>query len=93
MFIFFLFREVTSTRTMEENICPIVGQPEKLKLSLPTYEDLVKACQFERYKLLASSSKEPAFSSICDVVTNSIMEISMVPAKCHILKCLQCYLI
>ena len=43
--------------------------------TLPSYEDVIRACQFERITLLKISRKEPAFSTICQVVATSVLKI------------------
>ena len=56
--------------------CVAFGQPRALPTSsLPRYEDVTKACQFERVTLQQISSKEPAFSNICELVADSIVKV------------------
>jgi len=54
----------------------IFGQPKVLSSStLPSYEDVIRACQFERITLLEISRKEPIFSAICQLVADSDKKI------------------
>ena len=62
--------------TRKSSNCVIFGQPKVLSLStLPSYEDVIRACQFERITLLEISRKEPAFSTICQLVATSVIKI------------------
>ena len=55
---------------------PVFGQPKPLPcIVLPTYEDVMRACQNELMNLLQYSSKEPAFSVICSKVTCSLVAV------------------
>ena len=68
--------EMNLTRKRTE--CAILGHPKDLQTTvLPTYEDVIKACQHERITLLQLhlSSKEPSFSAICETVANSVINI------------------
>ena len=56
--------------------CVVFGQLRALPTSsLPSYEDVMRACQSERFTLLQISSKEPAFFSICKLVADSIVKV------------------
>ena len=56
--------------------CDVFGQPRSLPTSsLPSYQDVMRACQFERFTLLQISSKEPAFSDICELIADSIVKV------------------
>ena len=55
---------------------PVFAQPKLLPcIVLPTYEDIMRACQNERINLLQYSSKEPAFSVIYSKVTCSLVAV------------------
>ena len=43
--------------------------------TLPNYEDVMRACQFEKFTPLQISSKEPAFSDICELFADSILKV------------------
>ena len=63
--------------TRKSTNCEIFGQPKVLSSStLPSYDDVIRACQFERITLLEISRKEPAFSTICELVATSIIKIT-----------------
>ena len=56
--------------------CVVFGQPRALPTSpLPRYEDVMRACQFKRFPLLQISSKESAFSDICELIADSIVKV------------------
>ena len=62
--------------TRKSTNCVIFGQPKVLSSStLPSYEDVIRACQFERITLLEILRKEPAFSTICQLVATSVIKI------------------
>ena len=67
---------MTSKVTRKSTNCVIFGQPKVFSSStLPSYEDVVRACQFERITLLEISRKEPAVSTICQLVATSVIKI------------------
>ena len=67
---------MASKVTRKSTNCVIFGQPKVLSSStLPSYEDVIRACQFERITLLEISRKEPAFSAICQLVATSVIKI------------------
>ena len=43
--------------------------------TLPSYEDVIRACQFERNTLLEISRMEPAFSTIFQLAATSVIKI------------------
>ena len=55
--------------TRKSTNCVIFGRPKVISSStLPSYEDVIRASQFERITLLEISRKELAFSAICQLV-------------------------
>ena len=67
---------MASKVTRKSTNCVIFGQPKVLLSStLPSYEDVIRACQFERITLLEISRKEPDFSTICQLVATSVIKI------------------
>ena len=66
---------MASKITRKSTNCVIFGQPKVLSSpTLPSYEDVIRACQFERISLLEISRKEPAFSTICQLVATSVIK-------------------
>ena len=66
---------MASKVTRKSTNCVIFGQPKVLSSStLPSCED-IRACQFERNTILEISRKEPAFSTICQLVATSVIKI------------------
>ena len=67
---------MASKVTRKSTNCVIFEQPKVLSsFRLPNYEDVIKACQFERITLLEISRKEPIFSTICQLVATSLIKI------------------
>ena len=64
---------MASKVTRKTTNCVIYKQPKVLSSStLPSYEDVIRACQFERITLLEISRMEPAFSTIFQLAATSL---------------------
>lgn len=64
--------------TREACTCVLLGRPKDLCATLlPTYKDILLCCNFERLRLgkLSKSNKEPAFSTIAQVVAKKVSNI------------------
>lgn len=57
--------------------CPIFGSPKDLsQINLPTYEDMLRCCFFERLNLAPKTgNKEPSFSTIAENVASKIESV------------------
>ncbi|GBN13582.1 hypothetical protein AVEN_120595-1 [Araneus ventricosus] len=57
--------------------CPIFGRPEDIsQINLPTYEDMLRCCFFQRLNLVPKTrNKEPSFSRIAENVATKIESI------------------